>query len=127
MFLNSWQKYDILVTVFSNIENEPSCQIKKLKFPTCTESQVVSVDQIQFQNLGWILEPKKCEMTLPLPHLLSHKISSGDTLYSVMYLPPGLDKSRKYPVVLHIYGGPDFQLVTNTFKVRYFLRKKSLI
>ena len=34
-----------------------------------------------------------------------------------MYQPPALDTDKKYPVVLNIYGGPDYQLVTNTFKV----------
>lgn len=119
--------HDILVSVFSNIENETMCKVSKLKFPSNDSCQ--NVDKIQFQNLGWILKPRKCEMTLPLPRLLSHKISSGDTLYSIMYLPTknissnGLNKKNqevqveKYPVVLNIYGGPDFQLVTNSFKV----------
>ena len=65
-------------------------------------------------------------MPLPLPKLLQHQISSGDILYSIMYPPRGLDESRKYPVVLHIYGGPDFQLVTNTFKVSFFKILQSL-
>ena len=60
-------------------------------------------------------------MSLPRPKLLSHEISSGDRLYSIMYHPHNFDQSRKYPVVLNIYGGPDFQLVTNTFKVSWIL------
>ena len=62
-------------------------------------------------------------MSLPRPKLLSHEISSGDRLYSIMYHPHNFDQSRKYPVVLNIYGGPDFQLVTNTFKVSWILNK----
>ena len=56
-------------------------------------------------------------MNFPLPNIFHHQISSGHVLYSIMYQPPGLDPHKKYPVVLNIYGGPDFQLVTNTFKV----------
>ena len=59
----------------------------------------------------------ECDMCFPLPTILNHQISTGQTLYSIMYQPPNMDVRRKYPVVLNIYGGPDFQLVTNTFKV----------
>ena len=60
----------------------------------------------------------ECDMCFPLPTILHHQISTGQTMYSIMYQPPNLDVRRKYPVVLNIYGGPDFQLVTNTFKVQ---------
>ena len=56
-------------------------------------------------------------MNFPLPNIFHHQISSGHVLYSIMYQPPALDPQKKYPVVLNIYGGPDYQLVTNTFKV----------
>ena len=56
-------------------------------------------------------------MNFPLPNIFHHQISSGHVLYSIMYQPPALDPKKKYPVVLNIYGGPDYQLVTNTFKV----------
>ena len=108
------QEHDILVTVSSNINSEPACQISKLRFSRTTNC---NVDDIQFQSLGWLLEQRKCEMTLPLPKLLQYKISSGDDLHCSMYEPPNLDEKKLYPVVLDIYGGPDFQHVTNKFKV----------
>ena len=60
----------------------------------------------------------ECDMCFPLPTILNRQISCGQTLYCIMYYPPNMDIKRKYPVILNIYGGPDFQLVTNTFKVR---------
>ena len=45
-------------------------------------------------------------------------ISSGDKLYGMMFKPKNMVAGRKYPVVLSVYGGPEVQLVTNTFKVR---------
>jgi len=116
-----YEAHGILVTVFSNIENEAACQISKLRFPTNFVSDS-NVDTIRVQNLGWLLKQRKCEMSLPRPKLLSHEISSGDRLYSIMYHPHNFDQSRKYPVVLNIYGGPDFQLVTNTFKGGKYVR-----
>ena len=111
-----FQDYNILVTVFNNIENEPACEISRLDFPVRNGSKC-SVDEIRFQSQGWVLKQRKCEMSLRFPKLNQHKISSGDILHSIMYLPPNFDEKLKYPVVLHIYGGPDYQLVTNTFKV----------
>lgn len=36
-------------------------------------------------------------------------------LYSRMILPPDFDASKKYPVVVYVYGGPHAQLVQNTW------------
>ena len=57
------------------------------------------------------------------PELFSHKISSGDKLYGMMFKPKNMVAGRKYPVVLSVYGGPEVQLVTNTFKVLLILVK----
>jgi dipeptidyl-peptidase 9 len=66
-----------------------------------------------------IISPSVLEtnMEFPLPKIFKYTISSGDILYSIMYEPPNMDVKKKYPVVLNIYGGPEVQLVTNTFKV----------
>ena len=57
------------------------------------------------------------------PELFSHKISSGDKLYGMMFKPKNMVVGRKYPVMLSVYGGPEVQLVTNTFKVFFILFK----
>ena len=54
----------------------------------------------------------------PYPELFSHTIPSGETLYGMIFKPKNLDHREKYPVVLNVYGGPEVQLVSNTFKVR---------
>jgi len=107
-----------MVSVFSNTKTEPACLISKLKFNNDN-----NVDNIQFQRLGWLLPQRdECDMCFPLPDIMHREISSGQTLYSIMYHPPNLDVRRKYPVILNIYGGPDFQLVTNTFKGAKYVR-----
>lgn len=42
--------------------------------------------------------------------------SSGFTMYGMMYTPPGLNVSQKYPVILYVYAGPHVQLATNSYK-----------
>ncbi len=39
----------------------------------------------------------------------------GDSLWCRLITPPNMDKSKKYPVFLYVYGGPHSQLVTNSF------------
>ncbi|MBR4912295.1 MAG: DPP IV N-terminal domain-containing protein [Bacteroidales bacterium] len=39
----------------------------------------------------------------------------GDSLWCRMITPPNMDKSKKYPVFMYVYGGPHSQLVTNQY------------
>ncbi len=51
------------------------------------------------------------------PELFSNTIQSGDKLYAMIFKPNRMEPGKKYPVVLNVYGGPEVQLVSNTFKV----------
>jgi dipeptidyl-peptidase-4 len=42
---------------------------------------------------------------------LELKASDGATLYAQLLKPAGFDPSRKYPVIVNVYGGPNIQLV----------------
>ena len=39
----------------------------------------------------------------------------GTPLHAMMILPPDFDSSRKYPVLINVYGGPHAQLVRNSW------------
>ncbi|MFO7722974.1 MAG: DPP IV N-terminal domain-containing protein [Bacteroidales bacterium] len=41
--------------------------------------------------------------------------SDGTPLYYRMLLPPGFDKSKKYPVFFYLYGGPHNQLISDSW------------
>ncbi len=43
------------------------------------------------------------------------KGNDGTDLYAKITLPANFDSSKKYPVLLYVYGGPHAQLVTNTW------------
>ena len=47
--------------------------------------------------------------------IFSIKNKVGDDLYCRMILPPNMDRTKKYPCLIYVYGGPHSQLVTNTF------------
>ena len=43
------------------------------------------------------------------------KDKAGFELYSRMYYPVDFDSTKKYPVIVYVYGGPGVQLVTDTW------------
>jgi len=43
------------------------------------------------------------------------KAADGTDLYARMITPPNMDKGKKYPVVVYVYGGPHVQLVTDSW------------
>lgn len=67
--------------------------------------------------MGYLLEPSALESELFAPEIYTHKISSNDTLYSMIFKPHNFQNGVKYPTILNVYGGPEVQLVSNTFKV----------
>lgn len=54
---------------------------------------------------------------LPKPELFTYKLKdSGDLIYGVIFKPEFMENGEKYPCVLDIYGGPEVQVVSNSFK-----------
>lgn len=59
---------------------------------------------------------------LTKPELGSFKGPSGDLLYYLLFRPKGFDASKQYPLIVHGYGGPGVQMVTDSWngRRRYF-------
>jgi dipeptidyl-peptidase-4 len=47
--------------------------------------------------------------------LFTIKSELGDDLFCRMVLPVNFDSTKKYPVIVYLYGGPHAQMVTNTW------------
>lgn len=43
------------------------------------------------------------------------KNNAGDELFCRMYKPIDFDSAKKYPVIVYVYGGPNVQLINNTW------------
>ena len=66
-----------------------------------------------------------------VPELLDYRLSpvefldvtagNGMKLCALMIKPPNFDPSRKYPVLIHVYGGPQIQMVRNVWGGSDFL------
>lgn len=79
-----------------------------------------TVESISLTTVGYLLEPSVPESELLAPEIYTHKISSGDTIYAMIFKPHNFQSGVKYPTILNVYGGPEVQLVSNTFKVSKF-------
>ena len=51
------------------------------------------------------------------PEIFSCQIKSGETIYGAIIRPTGRIPGKKYPTLVSVYGGPEVQLVTNSFMV----------
>ena len=51
----------------------------------------------------------------PIPEMFTITGEYGDKLYARMFKPLDFDASKKYPVLVYVYGGPHVQLVKNSW------------
>lgn len=54
---------------------------------------------------------------LSAPQLFEYKLAgTHELLYGMIFKPENMESGVKYPVVLDIYGGPEVQLVSKSFR-----------
>ncbi|XP_068086036.1 dipeptidyl peptidase 9 [Anabrus simplex] len=110
----------MFVAVYSNIQKCPACQVFRISHTDWT------VEGVTLTPVGHLLESTVPEGEFYCPELYTHQISSGELLYAMVFKPHGFQQGKKYPTVLNIYGGPEVQLVSNTFKGMRQLRMHML-
>ena len=75
----------------------------------------------QIRNLLIANNPLK-DFKLGETKIFSIKNEEGIELFCRMITPPNFDQTKKYPVIVYVYGGPHDQEITNSFGTgRYFL------
>lgn len=91
-------------------------------FTSTTNPETVTLHDIKGKQLA-VLENndaiiQKCmEYKIPEKEFFTCKIQDGTQLNGWMLKPPGFDPSKKYPVVMTQYSGPNSQKVTDTWQV----------
>lgn len=104
-----------MVAVYSNIQTLPSCQVFRITHRETT------VDGVVLEPAGYLSEPSSTAAPMFKPELYTHQIASGELLYAMVFKPHSFCLGKKYPTVVNVYGGPEVQLVSNTFKVNHSL------
>ncbi|CAH0559459.1 unnamed protein product [Brassicogethes aeneus] len=110
----------LFVTVYSNIKNLPACQVFRINHTDWT------VEGVTLTPIGYLLESSATVQESFCPELYTHEISSGPVLYAMVFKPHNFEPGKKYPTILNVYGGPEVQLVSNTFKGMRQLRMHML-
>ncbi|XP_052830441.1 dipeptidyl peptidase 9 [Octopus bimaculoides] len=106
----------MFVTVYSSLECPPRCCVRRL-----TEFN----EQLSSEPLGHLIKPMD-ESEYQPPILFDFMTEDGCQLYGMCYKPYNMEPGVKYPTVLFVYGGPQVQLVNNSFKGLKFLRLHTL-
>uniref|UniRef100_A0A671KQG3 dipeptidyl-peptidase IV n=1 Tax=Sinocyclocheilus anshuiensis TaxID=1608454 RepID=A0A671KQG3_9TELE len=99
---------------YSNVSTPPCVHVYKL---TGSDS-----DPLHKEPEFWA----SCPADYVPPEIFSFPASSGFRLYGMLYKPHNLKPGKKHPTILFVYGGPQVQLVNNSYKGVKYLRLNTL-
>ncbi|XP_053659777.1 dipeptidyl peptidase 9 [Anopheles marshallii] len=122
----------LFLQTYCNISTLPSWELIRIRHDTdgnsngCSQSPSSAIDTLELISMGFLAEGGPSENTLYNPSIYSPQISTGDVLYAMVFKPHNFMLGVKYPTVLNVYGGPEVQTVSNTFKGMRQLRMHML-
>ncbi|XP_012987726.2 dipeptidyl peptidase 9 isoform X1 [Esox lucius] len=114
------KNFDMFVSHYSNVSTPPCVHVYKL---AGSEG-----DPLHMVPEFWasMMEAPGCPGDYKSPEIFDFPGKSGFQLYGMVYKPHNLQPGRKHPTVLFVYGGPQVQLVNNSFKGMKYLRLNTL-
>ncbi|XP_008332047.1 dipeptidyl peptidase 9-like isoform X2 [Cynoglossus semilaevis] len=114
------QTFDMFVSHYSSLTSSPRVHVFKL---IGSDS-----DPLHKQPQLWasLTESPCLPSDYTPPEMFSFRGKSGFQLYGMIYKPHILVPGRKHPTVLFAYGGPQVQLVNNSFKGTKYLHLNTL-
>uniref|UniRef100_A0A8C6WJ11 dipeptidyl-peptidase IV n=1 Tax=Neogobius melanostomus TaxID=47308 RepID=A0A8C6WJ11_9GOBI len=116
------QNFDFFVSHYSNVSTPPCVHVYKLN--SCEDEPLSLVPE--FWAILVCASSCRLPRRLQPPRDFDFAGKSGFQLYGMVYKPHNLQPGRKHPTVLFVYGGPQVQLVNNTFKGMKYLRLNTL-
>uniref|UniRef100_G3NZY4 dipeptidyl-peptidase IV n=1 Tax=Gasterosteus aculeatus aculeatus TaxID=481459 RepID=G3NZY4_GASAC len=114
------QTFDMFVSHYSSLTTAPCVHIYKL--------QGSDDDPLHKGPQFWasMMESSGFPVDSTPPEIFSFTGKSGFELYGMLYKPHHLVPGRKHPAVVFVYGGPQVQLVNNSYKGVKYLRLSTL-
>ncbi|XP_038195390.1 dipeptidyl peptidase 9 isoform X3 [Arvicola amphibius] len=114
------QNFDMFVSHYSSVSTPPCVHVYKLSGP--------DDDPLHKQPRFWasMMEAANCPPDYVPPEIFHFHTRADVQLYGMIYKPHTLQPGRKHPTVLFVYGGPQVQLVNNSFKGIKYLRLNTL-
>lgn len=108
-----------------SLDISPSGQWMLDEWSTSMTRPQVAVRTAEGEHVRWASRDDMENLSaapLPSERFYSFETEEGLELFAHITLPPGFDESRRYPVLIYCYGGPESQTVAN----RSFSRGRSL-
>ncbi|XP_037679898.1 dipeptidyl peptidase 9 isoform X3 [Choloepus didactylus] len=114
------QNLDMFVSHYSSVSTPPCVHVYKLSGP--------DDDPLHKQPRCWasMMEAASCPPDYVPPEIFHFHTRSNVQLYGMIYKPHAVQPGKKHPTVLFVYGGPQVQLVNNSFKGIKYLRLNTL-
>lgn len=112
----------LIVKTHSNTNQLPSTEILRVHHSNLENA---SVDDIELVHAGY-LSIGSFDSSEYTPQIFEVMIESGDVLYALVFKPHNFKPGMVYPTVLSVYGGPEVQVVSNSFKGMRQLRMHML-
>ncbi|XP_019549045.3 dipeptidyl peptidase 9 [Aedes albopictus] len=112
----------MFLQTYCNIQTLPSWELVQIK-QTCSSG---TVSGLELTSMGYLFEGGPSENTQFNPTIYSPRLASGETIHVMVFKPHNFTLGVKYPTVLNVYGGPEVQTVSNTFKGMRQLRMHML-
>uniref|UniRef100_A0A671VCR1 dipeptidyl-peptidase IV n=1 Tax=Sparus aurata TaxID=8175 RepID=A0A671VCR1_SPAAU len=114
------QTFDMFVSHYSSLTTSPCVHIYKLNGS--------DDDPLHKEPQFWasMMESSGFPFDSTPPEIFSFTGKSGFDLYGMLYKPQNLVPGRKHPTVVFVYGGPQVQLVNNSYKGVKYLRLSTL-
>uniref|UniRef100_A0A3Q3LGU5 dipeptidyl-peptidase IV n=1 Tax=Mastacembelus armatus TaxID=205130 RepID=A0A3Q3LGU5_9TELE len=112
--------FDMFVSHYSSLTTAPCVHIYKLNG--------LDSNPLHKEPQFWasMMESSSFPFEVTPPEIFSFTGKSGFELYGMLYKPQNLVAGRKHPTVIFVYGGPQVQLVNNSFKGVKYLRLSTL-
>uniref|UniRef100_UPI003AAE309B dipeptidyl peptidase 9-like isoform X8 n=1 Tax=Centroberyx gerrardi TaxID=166262 RepID=UPI003AAE309B len=114
------QNFDVFVSHYSSVSSPPCVHLYRL---SGSDS-----DGPRKEPEFWasMMESSGCPSDYTPPEIFNFTGKSGFQLYGMLYKPQQLLPGRKHPTVVFVYGGPQVQLVNNSYKGVKYLRLNTL-
>uniref|UniRef100_A0A8C9JJN3 dipeptidyl-peptidase IV n=1 Tax=Panthera tigris altaica TaxID=74533 RepID=A0A8C9JJN3_PANTA len=114
------QNFDMFISHYSSVGTPPCVHVYKLSGP--------DDDPLHKQPRFWasMMEAASCPPDYVPPEIFHFHTRSDVRLYGMIYKPHAVQPGKKHPTVLFVYGGPQVQLVNNSFKGIKYLRLNTL-
>ncbi len=101
-----------------NISMSPDCKYYIDSYSSLRVPRTVNLCSSDYKSVKQLLDAEDPTLDYAYTEIEMGMVKSADGLYDNWYRlikPKDFDPSKKYPVIVYVYGGPHSQMVQNTF------------